>query len=247
VAKRKKRCGNGKRPHHGECPKIDGAAWLKDLILGGQDGLVNVLGIVLGVAAATESNRIVLISGLAGTFAESLSMAAVAYTSQKAARDYYYSELNREKEEMRTMPEEERKEIEDIYRAKGFSGKLLGQIVKKITSSKRIWLQTMMSDELRMFPDEYEKPGWDAIVVGGASFLGSIIPLVSFFFLPVKQAVWASIIIAGIVLFCTGAAKARLTVGDWRKAGLEMMVIGLIAALGGYGIGLIMGAMPGLG
>jgi predicted membrane protein (TIGR00267 family) len=64
---------------------------LHDLILGGQDGLVNVLGIVLGVAAATASTRIVLISGLAATFAESISMGAVAYTSTKAAKEYYLS------------------------------------------------------------------------------------------------------------------------------------------------------------
>lgn len=65
------------------------ASKLHDIILGGQDGLVNVLGIVLGVAAATASTRIVLISGLAATFAESISMGAVAYTSTKAAKEYY--------------------------------------------------------------------------------------------------------------------------------------------------------------
>ena len=67
------------------------AAQLHDIILGGQDGLVNVLGIVLAVAAATASTRIVLISGLAATFAESISMGAVAYTSTKAAKEYYLS------------------------------------------------------------------------------------------------------------------------------------------------------------
>jgi len=67
------------------------ASQLHDIILGGQDGLVNVLGIVLAVAAATASTRIVLISGLAATFAESISMGAVAYTSTKAAREYYLS------------------------------------------------------------------------------------------------------------------------------------------------------------
>lgn len=73
-------------------PKKAGfASQLHDLILGGQDGLVNVLGIVLGVAAATASTRIILISGLAATFAESISMGAVAYTSAKAAREYYLS------------------------------------------------------------------------------------------------------------------------------------------------------------
>ncbi len=67
------------------------AGKLHDIILGGQDGLVNVLGIVLAVAAATASTKIVLISGLAATFAESISMGAVAYTSSKAAREYYLS------------------------------------------------------------------------------------------------------------------------------------------------------------
>jgi VIT1/CCC1 family predicted Fe2+/Mn2+ transporter len=67
------------------------AAKVHDLILGGQDGLVNVLGVVLGVAAATLSTRVVLIAGLAATFAESISMGAVAYTSAKAAKEYSVS------------------------------------------------------------------------------------------------------------------------------------------------------------
>ena len=68
-----------------------GGSLLHDLILGGQDGLVNVLGIVLGMAAATQELRFVIIAGLAATFAESISMAAVAYTSTKAESDYYES------------------------------------------------------------------------------------------------------------------------------------------------------------
>lgn len=237
-----KKCKNG---NHHECePGFDGAAWLKDLILGGQDGLVNVLGIILGVAAATNDSRTIIIAGLAGTFAESISMGAVAYTSQKAARDYYYSELNRERKEMKTMPLAEKEEIRQIYEKKGFKGKLLNQIVTKITSNKRIWLQTMMAEELRMFPDDYQRPGMDSVVVGLASFVGSIIPLMPFFFFEVTPAVKTALITAAIVLFATGAIKARLTVGDWRKAGLEMMIIGLVAALGGYAIGALMGAMP---
>ena len=69
--------------------KLTAGDFVRDLVLGSQDGLVNILGIVLGVAIATDSTRIVLISGLAATFAESISMAAVAYTSSKAAKEYY--------------------------------------------------------------------------------------------------------------------------------------------------------------
>ncbi len=66
-----------------------GSAIIRDLILGGQDGLVNVLGVVLAVATATHSKYIILISGLAAAFAESISMAAVAYTSGRAGEEYY--------------------------------------------------------------------------------------------------------------------------------------------------------------
>lgn len=69
---------------------------LRDVILGGQDGLVNVLGVILAVAVATTDVRVVLIAGLAATFAESISMAAVAYTSQKAEADFYQRERKRE-------------------------------------------------------------------------------------------------------------------------------------------------------
>ncbi|MBI2107584.1 VIT1/CCC1 transporter family protein, partial [Candidatus Woesearchaeota archaeon] len=99
---------------HGE-----GRSGLRDTILGGQDGLVNVLGIVLAVATATSSTKVVLIAALAATLAESISMAAVAYTSSKAARDFYYRQLETEKREIEEMPEIERKEIKDIYYQKG--------------------------------------------------------------------------------------------------------------------------------
>src|SRR5258708_4638057 len=65
--------------------------WLRDVILGGQDGLVNILGICLGVSAATSDVQILIVAALAATFAESISMGAVAYTSSLAQRDHYQS------------------------------------------------------------------------------------------------------------------------------------------------------------
>src|SRR5881392_26984 len=87
---------------------------LSDFILGSQDGLVNVLGVILGVAVASRDITIILAGGLAATFAESISMGAVAYTSTLARRDHYLAEVEREKEEMRTMPELERQEVREI-------------------------------------------------------------------------------------------------------------------------------------
>jgi len=217
-----------------------GGSSLRDVILGGQDGLVNVLGIVLAVATATSSTKVVLIAALAATLAESISMAAVAYTSSKAARDYYYKQLEIEKQEIEEKPEVEVQEIRDIYHQKGFRGTLLNSIVKKITSNKKLWLDTMMKEELRLFPDDYDNPVKSALVVGFAALIGSIIPIVPFFFLPVGVSMIYSIVISAITLFIAGIIKARITVGNPIKAGFEMMLVGILAALAGYLIGLLL-------
>ena len=110
---------------------------LADVILGGQDGLVNVLGIVLGVAAATHDARIVLVAGLAATFAESISMAAVAYTSSLAETAHYESELEREYRHVRMVPAVEKGEIREIYQQKGWKGKAF--IVSIVEQSSVHW------------------------------------------------------------------------------------------------------------
>lgn len=218
-----------------------GGPFLKDAILGGQDGLVNVLGIVLGVATATTDLRVILVSGLAATFAESISMGAVLYTSTKAAKEHYYAELERERQEIETIPELEKEEIREIYYNKGFRGKQLTKLVNTITSNKELWLDTMMTEELRLFPDEYEKPLKKGIFVGLAAMVGSIIPLLPFFFLPILFAKYAALIVSAGILFSVGVVKASWYDLDWKKAGLEMAAIGTVAALVGYLIGAMFG------
>lgn len=206
---------------------------------------MNTLGLVLGVASAVQNASIVLISGLAATFAESISMAAVAYTSNKAAHDFYQSQLEREKKEIKETPHMEAQEIRDIYYKKGFRGNQLEGIVKKITSNKKLWLDTMMAEELKLFPDDYEQPIKSGFVVGASAIIGSLIPIMPFFFLPVKSGMLYSLILSIIVLFFVGAVKANVTIGDWKKSGLEMAVVGTVAALAGYLIGLLLGAVYG--
>ncbi|MBU0668220.1 VIT1/CCC1 transporter family protein [Patescibacteria group bacterium] len=212
---------------------------LSDVILGGQDGLVNTLGVILGVAAASQETRIVLAAGLAATFAESVSMAAVAYTSKMAERDYFKSELEREKREIKEIPEMEVEEIRDIYRKKGFHGKLLEQIVKVITSNEKIWLQTMMRDELNLEPVVNKRVYKSTFYVGISALSGSLVPLMPFIFLPISLGIYLSIILSAMALFIVGAIKARITVGNWGKSGIELMLIGIVSALIGYGVGLI--------
>ncbi|MCC6643650.1 VIT1/CCC1 transporter family protein [Candidatus Peregrinibacteria bacterium] len=222
--------------------------FLSDIILGGQDGLVNTLGVILGLAAASGDFRIVVAGGLAGAIAEAVSMGAVGYTSKLAERDYYLSELKREDFEIENMPLEEQQEIREIYEKKGFKGELLEEVVKVLTADKKVWLHTMMREELGLSPVADGRPANAAILIGFSSFVGAIVPLIPFltfyvgkirFAGDVTAAIFIALGVSALTLFIVGAIKSKLTVGRWYRSGLQMMIIGILSALIGYLIGLI--------
>lgn len=214
---------------------------LPEIILGGQDGLVNVLGVILGVVAATGSNSIVIVAGLAATFAESISMGAVAYTSKLAEADYYQSEYEREQYEIEHEPEGEREEVRQIYTKYGFSGEILDKIVEQITSNKETWTQVMMEQELKLEPINRKDAIPAAFIVGFSALVGSFIPLTPYFFLPIKEATMLALILSALTLFVVGWIKAEKTIGrQMFKAGIEMTIIGMVSAFIGYFIGFLL-------
>ena len=210
---------------HKEAHGPGGGRLLEDIILGGQDGLVNVLGIVLGVAIATNDPKIVIIAGLSATFAESLAMAAVAYTSQKAGQQYYAKERKREEWEIENNPGAEKQEIADIYASKGFKGKDLDNIVNVITSNKQVWLDVMMSEELNLGSYEDKDPAKSGVIVGLSAFFGSLISLWPFFIIGLVpfisstfDAMLVGLISSLAVLFIAGWLKSQFTVGNrWKN------------------------------
>lgn len=211
--------------------------WLRDVILGGQDGLVNVLGIVLGVSAASGNNQILIAASLAAAFAEAVSMGAVAYTSTLAQRDHYLKEYEREKYEVATVPEVEREEIRAIYRHKGFSGDLLEKVVTTISQDEDTWINTMMDEELGLSPIDTTQVLRTSIIVGFAAIFGALIPIVPFFFLPRSFAISTSLGLSTVALFAIGVYEAKTFVGIWWKKGIQMAGIGMGAAAVGYLIG----------
>lgn len=211
---------------------------LPEIILGGQDGLVNVLGVILGIAAATSDVRIVIVAGLAATFAESFSMAAVAYTSKIAEADYYQSEYEREKWEIEKFPQGEKEEIRALYKSYGFTGTILEEIVDRITAKKDLWLKVMMEQELKLEPVQRKDALPAAIIVGISALAGSFVPLMPFFFATIKTSIWISLIISSLTLFAVGYYKAQKTLGrKFVRSGLEMMIIGMLSAFVGYLVG----------
>lgn len=216
--------------------------WLRDFILGGQDGLVNVLGVILGVNAAGGSHNILIAASFAATFAEAISMAAVAYTSSLAQKDFYESQKKKEYQEVETSPEKEREEIREIYRNKGFDGELLEKVVQTLTKNKDVWVNNMLTDELGLQPISTKNVISSSIFVGIAAVIGSLVPVIPFLIMSPNQAVPVSISVSGLALFAVGAYKAKTSVGIWWKSGLEMLLIGLGAAIAGFLTGRIFGA-----
>jgi vacuolar iron transporter family protein len=218
---------------------------LRDVILGGQDGLVNMLGIALGVVAAGGSTHVLVVTGIAAAITESISMGAVAYTSFGSDRDFYLAERAREQNEISSRPEEEREEIREIYAAKGFKGQLLEDVVSTITSNRETWVSTMMNEELHLQPIAQQSLVRSALVVTVATLIGHFIPIVPFMVVARTPAIVLAIALSAVALFAVGVYSAKTLVGDWRKSGIQMLAIGLGAAALGFFIGRLFHTVGG--
>lgn len=212
-----------------------------EIILGGQDGLVNTLGVVLGIIAATADIRIILAGAVAAAIAESISMAAVAYTSKQAEYENYVSELEKEKKEIEEIPEMEKEEIRRIFKKWGVDDKDVESIVSIISQNKDAWVEIMMAHELKLGEVSYEKPLKFSLTVGLSALIGSFIPIVPLLVIPIKYAWIGAIVVSAISLVIIGYIKTKFTIGNPFKGGIKLMIIGILSALAGYLIGYLIG------
>ncbi|MCI4361243.1 MAG: VIT1/CCC1 transporter family protein [Thermoplasmata archaeon] len=223
--------------------------FLSDFILGSEDGIVNVLGIILGLSAATDNARLIIIATLAALAAESIAMGMVAYTSTRSRRRLYLAERARELREMRDTPEEERADVRAILSGWGYRGPELEELVLRIEANPKAMVEMMLAFELKLAPVEPTAPRRSGLLVGGATVFGHAIPLVPFFFVGSDVLLGASlaIVASAIALFGIGWYESKITIGNWWQNGLQMAMIGLAGGFAGYLIGHFLGASPGLG
>jgi len=213
--------------------------WLRDVILGGQDGLVNILGIILGVVAGGGGRTVLLATGFAAAITESISMGAVGYTSTTADRDYYAAQKVVEEAAIRDDPEMECEEIRQLYTSKGFSGPLLDQVVATITANREKWVGTILEEERHLQPVGKADIMRSSVVITVATLVGHLIPLLPFVFVPRSTALVLAFVLSAVALFGVGTYSALTRVGVWWKQGTRMVVIGLGAA----GIGFLIGRL----
>lgn len=221
------------------------AASLRDVILGGQDGLVNVLGLVLGMAAATGDTRVIVTAGLAAMMAESIAMAGVAFTATGAEGAWTRQESKRLRREVSQRAERAAADqVEDMARA-GAGPAVTVAVARALELDRERWLGELDRVLGAMSPVRETRPIVAALVVGVSTVVGSAVPLLPFILLPVGTAVWLAVAAGAVVLFAVGAYRAWSVGGSLLRAGAEMAVIGLVSALAGYLIGIALRAPAG--
>jgi VIT1/CCC1 family predicted Fe2+/Mn2+ transporter/rubrerythrin len=221
-----------------------GGSWVADAIYGVNDGLGAVFGIVSGVAGATNNaQHYILISGLAGMIASSLSMGAGAYLAVKSEREVYEAEIAREKEEVEENPEEEIEEMSLFYQLQGFTPEDSQKMAERLAEQPEQLVQAMAQSELGLsehrFPNQWKSSASAAI----STAVGAFIPIIPFFFMSGIAAVIAAFAISILAHFAVGAAKSLITIRSWWASGLEMTIVGVIEAAVTYGLGLAFGAL----
>ncbi|PSL05069.1 VIT1/CCC1 transporter family protein [Cecembia rubra] len=214
--------------------------YLREFVYGGIDGAVTTFAVVAGAVGANLEPAIIIILGFANLFADGFSMSVGAYLSAKSEKEHYKKHRKIEYWEIETIPDVERKEVEEIYRAKGFEGQLLQDVVDVIVSDKDRWVDEMMKNELEMIPDS-KSP----LKIGLATLISFIlvgfIPLILYVYDYFKEVnfdkfFWTSFF-TGLAFAFVGWLKSFVNQTNTFKSILETLILGFVAALVAYYVG----------
>jgi VIT1/CCC1 family predicted Fe2+/Mn2+ transporter len=220
--------------------------YVRDLVLGFNDGLVSVYAVVAGVAGAAFGTREIAIAGMAAATAGALSMGLGEYISTKSQAEYYAAEAQRERDHIRRYPKLEREEVQEMLEAKHYPPELVDRIAQHVVDDEDRFVEFMMREEFGV-GQESERSPWIAMgLVMLAFVVGAVLPLLPFLFgLSPTRGLWIASVLSLAGLFAAGALKAS-TAGlrPWRSA-VEMTALGALAAVVTYGVGLLFGVAVG--
>lgn len=219
---------------------------LRAAVLGANDGLVSNASLVMGVAGAELAGRSILITGLAGLLAGSLSMALGEWLSVQSARELYQEQIRVERDELLASPEEEAEELALIYQAKGLPAEQARALGLRLVQDHETALDTLAREELGIDPEELGGSAWEA---AGTSFLlfslGAIVPVFPYFFTAGATALIASITLSVLALFAIGAAITLITGRSALQSGLRQVLFGVAAAAITFVVGRLIGTSLG--
>lgn len=213
--------------------------WLRASVLGANDGIVSIAGLVLGVAGATSSTSVIFTAGIAGIVAGAVSMAAGEYVSVSSSRDTERALLKKEKNELRDFPKEELVELTNIYEKKGLSKKTAALVANELTAKDAF--AAHVDAELGIDPNNLTNP-WHAAFASAAAFLcGALIPLIAILVPPVSMRIPVAFFSVLVALSLTGFISAKVGGANVGRAMARVVTGGALAMIITYTIGKLSG------
>ena len=223
----------------GEKSRIERLGRIREVVFGALDGLLVPVGVVSAVAGGTGDTRAVIVAGLAEAFAGALSMGAGEFISGRSEAQVQRTEVLKELQEMRDNPEFELREMAHLLRHEGMSAADAETMAALLAKYPNAYHKTMVEKELglQVDPDTVRIP--EALTMGVSYIIGSIFPLIAYFFLPIMTALPVSLGLTVLALVAIGVIKGRLANINLLGSALEVVVVGVVSALGGYFLGSV--------
>ncbi len=213
--------------------------WLRASVLGANDGIVSIAGLVVGVAGVTTSSTVILTAGVAGIIAGAISMAVGEYVSVSSSRDTEKVFLEKEKRELKERPQQELEELASIYEKKGLTRKTAVVVAKELTAHDAF--AAHIDAELGIDPNNLTNPGHAAFASAASFLVGAIIPLIAILIPSESMRVPVAFIAVLIALIITGFLSARMTGANVVRATFRIVIGGVLAMVVTYSVGRLFG------
>lgn len=217
-------------PEHSE-KHFTASESVRDVVVGMSDGLTVPFALAAGISGAIAVSHLVVTAGLAEIAAGSIAMGLGGYLAGRSDVEHYQSERRREQDEVRTIPEAEAKEIEDIFQAYGVTPEEARPVIQSLRSRADAWVDLMMRFELGLEKPDSRRALISAATIGGSYAVGGVVPLAPYFAVAnahTALAISAGVTIAALAVF--GFVKGRFTGAKPLISAAQTVVIGGLAA-----------------
>ena len=222
-----------------EKSRIERLGRIRQFVFGSLDGLLVPLGVISGVAGGTGDSRAVIVAGLAEAFAGALSMGAGEFIAGRSEAQVHQTEVAKEILEMRRAPAFERRELALLFQHDGVSPDDATLLADTLAKHPHAYAKTMVEMELGIPLEPRTMKTAEALTIGTSYVIGSVFPLVAYFFLPVRSALPFSILLTFVALLIVGAIKSKLASLNLFRSTLEILGVGIASAGGGYLLGSV--------
>lgn len=223
-----------------ERDRIERLSHVRDLVFGSLDGLIVPLGVVSGVAGGVGDSQAVIVAGIAEAFAGALSMGAGEFIAGRSEAQVQQTEVRKELKEMRDAPRYEFDELVQIYEHNGMSAEDARLLVATLAKYPDAYAKAMVDEELgipTLEPQTAKISG--AVTIGVSYIVGSIFPLIAYFFFPIPIALPISLVLTFVALVVVGVIKGKLASMNLVRSVAEIVVVGAVSAGGGYVLGTL--------